>query len=109
MDLVEQGYNFYAPVEVIEVFKNDGKEFSARANFLWEDLAQVYEYPYSHVEKWETYSGEKFYLKLFSDQNPKLVLGSYPDMVRYWTAFRNAVVEFTNGKDTEEEDNDGMA
>jgi len=127
--MVENDYNFNKPVEIIEIFRvhaeegsyNGGEEdeeprsisrkgrleeHSRVSYFLWENLEEVDSYAYP--DDWTKFKGDKYTITL-RGHPPKLILGSYKNMVAYWTLFREQYpifVERDNGQGYKPIEND---
>ena len=102
---LQHDYNYNDPLELRELFKvtqTDGtsQEYSGLTTICWEDIRFIDQYFYP--DNWKDYPGEKFYLMLTNYPTPKLILGSYENITRYWKQMRNEYPIFV-GKSNEED------
>lgn len=63
------------------------KEYAFKTSFGWEDVRYIGEHPYP--DDWKQFAGPKYALQLAGKNSEILILGSYIDMLRRWTTFRN--------------------
>ena len=95
---MDYSFNFNDPVSAFSVFRVKGRgengeqttdEYGGMISFLWDDIKTIEQYPYP--DDWERYKGEKYYLELKNSYkgNSRIILGSYENMLKYWTMFKN--------------------
>jgi hypothetical protein len=92
----EQKFNFNDPVEVLEickVFENEFtfKELGSRFAFLWEDITSIKEYPFD--DPWETFTGEKCFVKVRFSEEEYLLQESYDYLIEKWKQYRNIYLD----------------
>ena len=107
--------NFNDPLELVEVFRlNTGPmidgdvgpktEYSGRCAVLWDDIRGIDQYFFP--DDWLKYKGEKYYLILANKATPKLILGSYSEIVNYWKLLRRKYPIYTELLRNDDDDDD---
>ena len=98
MSDIEHEIDYNEPFRAREVFRISRKgipedqppvydEFTAETAFCWEDVRGVDGYFYD-PSVWTKYPGEKFYVLLAGQAQPKLILGPYKKFLDLWTELR---------------------